>query len=307
MNNSSLIDAVITWVDGHDEAHAQKLKQYLFTIGRSRPEAAAPTRFNAVGELEYCILSIVRFAPWIRTIYIVTDGQTPSILATFKGTVLEHKVKCVDHRDIFNGFDDLLPTFNIMSIEAMLWRIPGLSEQFIYFNDDNFLIRPLVVDDFFHKDQVRVRGRIKLQLHKKTLFRQTQEKSARWAGFKYRYLHLEHVPHALRKDFFETLFLQDPKKYIRNASFPLRDLQQVWPIAWAYHEALNAGAVILDKKLKAIMINPAHHLLKKIKARLATAIKNKQIKFLCVQSLDEADEETFACVISWLRQQIGQL
>ena len=298
---------MITWVDGRDEGHAQKLERYLSAAGGLRPTAAAPTRFNAVGELEYCILSIVRFAPWIRTIYIVTDAQTPTILTTFKGTVLEHKVKCVDHRDIFNGFDVLLPTFNSMSIEAMLWRIPGLSDQFIYFNDDNFLIRPVKADNFFHKEQVIVRGRMKLQLHKKTLFRRTQEKSAQWAGFNFRYLHLEHVPHALKKDFFKTLFLKDPKKYIHNASFRLRDPQQVWPIAWAYHEALSVGSVILDKKLKAIMVNPAHHLFKKIKTRLAIAVKNKNATFLCVQSLDEADEHVFFYIISWLRQQIGQL
>lgn len=31
----------------------------------------------------------------------------------------------------------------------MLWRIPGLSEHFICFNDDLFLLQPVMVGDFF--------------------------------------------------------------------------------------------------------------------------------------------------------------
>ena len=302
------IDAVITWVDGQDDTHAKKLSNYLLDRGIVRPiEGAAPTRFNAVGEIEFCIRSILRFAPWIRTIYVVTDAQAPPILKTFIGTEYDDKIKCIDHRDIFNGHLSLLPTFNSISIEAMLWRIEGLANQFIYFNDDNFLIRAVTPHDFFRDRKVVVRGKMKIQSNKKSFYRTVQEKSAQFVGFKWRYLHLEHVPHALRRDLFDALLRDYPEKYIKNAAFAFRDQQQIWPISWVYHVALKAHTLIRDKQPKAVMVNPAHHSLEKITSRLNRAARDKRVAFLCVQSLDEADENTRRIILDWLHQNISSL
>ncbi|WWD21565.1 hypothetical protein CI109_106051 [Kwoniella shandongensis] len=46
--------------------------------------------------------------------------------------------------------DEALPTFNSFSIESRLAWIDGLSENFIAFNDDMFLLRPLSISDFRH-------------------------------------------------------------------------------------------------------------------------------------------------------------
>ena len=53
----------------------------------------------------------------------------------------------VDHSDILPP--EGRPTFNSHAIEASLHRIPGLSEHFIYFNDDMFLGRPTRPERFF--------------------------------------------------------------------------------------------------------------------------------------------------------------
>ena len=71
-------------------------------------------------ELIYAIRSIVTFAPWIRHIFIVTNGQIPIWLNTE-----DHRISIVTHEDIFPSKDDL-PTFNSMAIEVHLHRIPGL-------------------------------------------------------------------------------------------------------------------------------------------------------------------------------------
>ena len=167
------VDAVITWVDGNDKAHIDKLTHYLTKIGGARPEAAAPTRFNECGEINYCVLSLLRFAPWIRTIYIVTSAQTPPIIMQLKGTPYEQKVILVDERDLFQGVasygldQSYLPIFNSISIETLLWRIPGLANQFIYLNDDWSLIRPVAYEDFFRDDKLVFRGSWKVQSPKK--------------------------------------------------------------------------------------------------------------------------------------------
>ena len=121
------IDAVITWVDGSDPAHAERLRAYLEQTGGPRPAAADPTRFNDAGELEYCVASILRFAPWIARIHIVSDRQQPKLLRLLAGTPFADRLRLVDHREIFAGHEQHLPTFNSRAIITALWRIPGLA------------------------------------------------------------------------------------------------------------------------------------------------------------------------------------
>lgn len=71
--------------------------------------------------------------PWVRYIWIVTNGQTPSWL-----NVTHPKIRMVHHKDIFK-WPEHLPTFNSLAIESHIHRIPGLSDHFIYFNDDMIL------------------------------------------------------------------------------------------------------------------------------------------------------------------------
>jgi hypothetical protein len=156
---SSDIDAVITWVDGGDPAHRRKLQDFLGAAAGGRSPAADPTRFGDCGEIEYCVASLLRYAPWLRTIHIVSDAQTPALIAKLRGTPFESRVRVVDHREIFAGYEQFLPTFSSLSIETMLWRIPGLAERFIYLNDDFQLLRPLAREDFFRDGGVVLRGK----------------------------------------------------------------------------------------------------------------------------------------------------
>lgn len=135
------IDAVYTWVDGADPAWGADRDEALAAIGRIRREAAGAARFRNRDELRYSLRSIHAHAPWLRRIHIVTAGQRPAWL-------VDHpRVRVVDHREILP--DDALPTFNSHAIETALHRIPGLSEHFLYFNDDMFLARPLEPTRFF--------------------------------------------------------------------------------------------------------------------------------------------------------------
>ena len=152
------VDAVITWVDGNDPVHRARREAVLGTAA-STHAAAKPTRFGDCGEVEYCVASLLRFAPWVRTIWIVADRQQPAFLAKFEGTPLADRVRVVDHATIFAGHEHLLPTYSNRSIEAMLWRIPGLAPGFLYLNDDFVLLRDVAWSDFFHADGVVLRGR----------------------------------------------------------------------------------------------------------------------------------------------------
>lgn len=101
------------------------------------------SRYEDNEELRYSLRSVDEFAPWIRRVYLVTNGQVPAWLR------LDHpRLRVVTHRDIFANASHL-PTFNSAAIEMHLHRIPGLSRFFIYMNDDVFFGAPVYPDDFF--------------------------------------------------------------------------------------------------------------------------------------------------------------
>lgn len=84
------------------------------------------------------------YAPFIRNIYLVTDGQTPAWLDTSAPGI-----QVVDHKEIFSD-PTALPVFNSHAIETQLHHIPGLSERYLYLNDDFFFARPTTAGQFFH-------------------------------------------------------------------------------------------------------------------------------------------------------------
>lgn len=140
------IDVVYTWVDGSDPVwNHERLKALGLPESEDAQEASThAARFRSHDELRYSMRSLEAFAPWVRRIYIVTAGQTPHWLDT------EHpQIRVVDHREIFTD-PNVLPVFNSHAIESQLHHIPGLSEQYLYMNDDVFFGRPVSPSLFFH-------------------------------------------------------------------------------------------------------------------------------------------------------------
>jgi hypothetical protein len=144
------IDVVYTWVDGSDEAWRARRDAALDAVGVARlnRQAANDARYISRDELRYSLRGVAAYAPWVRHIWIVTDGQVPPWLDT-----THPKVTVVDHRDIF-GDRGVLPTFNSHAIESQLHHIDGLAEHFLYFNDDFFLGRPVRPTQFFQANGV---------------------------------------------------------------------------------------------------------------------------------------------------------
>lgn len=101
------------------------------------------SRFVDNGELRYSLRSVERYAPWVRNIYIVTNGQVPNWL-----NVNHPRIHIIRHEDIFLDKSHL-PTFSSPAIESHLHRIPGLSKKFIYLNDDVMFGNEIWPDDFY--------------------------------------------------------------------------------------------------------------------------------------------------------------
>lgn len=138
------IDLVYLWVDGNDPDWLSRKRAFTGEYD-NKDDNNCSARFEQNDELKYSLRSVEKYMPWIRNIFIVTDNQTPSWLDT-----TNPKVKIIDHKDILP--EESLPCFNATVIECFLYKIPGLSEHFIYANDDMFAGDMLTQDFFFAED-----------------------------------------------------------------------------------------------------------------------------------------------------------
>lgn len=125
------IDFVITWVDDSDPKWREAFDSYSAKDDREINTDAC--RYRDWGTLRYWFRGVEKFAPWVNKIYFVTYGHMPEWLNTDNP-----KLVIVKHEDYIPSV--YLPTFSSHTIEYNFYRIKGLSEKFVYFNDDMFLI-----------------------------------------------------------------------------------------------------------------------------------------------------------------------
>jgi hypothetical protein len=138
------VDVVYTWVDGRDSSFQAALRRHASSeLGEAELASASLDRYRDNGELRFSLRSLLSFAPWVRRIHILTNGQVPSWLNSS-----HPRVHLVTHVEVFPE-PEVLPTFNSNAIEMHLHRIPGLARRFIHFNDDVFLGRAVRESEFF--------------------------------------------------------------------------------------------------------------------------------------------------------------
>ncbi len=220
------IDIVYTWVNSNDLEWVKKKNHYSKKSNGLPNESNVASRFRENEELKYSLRSVLLNAKWVRTIYIVTDNQIPNWYKEF-----DNRVQFVSHEDIFLNKDDL-PTFNSHAIESNLHRIPGLSEHFIYFNDDFFLRAPVEPSDFFSEDGRQTKFFWSEQVFIPEIL---DEKSVpvdiaarnNVAFLEKNYGHttnrkFKHTPMALKKSVLEQLELEHPEIFVSNSAARFR-------------------------------------------------------------------------------------
>lgn len=159
------IDVVYTWVNGTDpvwlrskEYHESNATLHLSRRTKNSTNAtsihsnssttiddddtSSSNRYRDSNELLYSLRSLWKHASWVRHIYIVTDNQIPKWL-----DMSNPRVSIVPHEKVFKDLGNL-PVFSSPAIEANIHRIEGLSDYFLYFNDDVFLGSATYPEDF---------------------------------------------------------------------------------------------------------------------------------------------------------------
>lgn len=142
MGKDEKIDFVIPWVDGNDpEWQAEKAK---YDPSAVMNDSNTSVRYRDWDNLQYWFRGVENYAPWVNKIYFITWGHLPKWL-----NVNHQKLVIVNHRDYIP--QKYLPTFSSHTIELNMHRIKGLSEHFVYFNDDMFIINKITPEDCFKK------------------------------------------------------------------------------------------------------------------------------------------------------------
>lgn len=132
------IDFVITWLDSSDPEWQKNYNYYSPNAKGDKNEA----RFRNLDNFRYWFRSVEMFAPWVNKIFLVTNGKFPDWINKDNP-----KLVLVKHEDYMPK--ECLPTFNSCAIELHMHKIKGLSEHFVYFNDDMIINGPVSPDYYF--------------------------------------------------------------------------------------------------------------------------------------------------------------
>lgn len=191
------VDVVCTWVDGSSESFKRKLKEaivsHIKVLGYN-PDALSigENQFRDYECLRYSLRSVERFVPWVRHIFVVTNGQMPTWLCP-----KHRRISIISHEEIFPDIS-VLPTFNSSAIDTALMRIPGLSRYFIYINDDMLFGRPSLPHEFFGEN-----GLPKIRFADRLMNSDLghNDRQARSIAYCYQLLDQKFGPEANRKNF----------------------------------------------------------------------------------------------------------
>lgn len=321
------IDAVVTWVDGGDPVWKAKKNAWLNgTPLSSFDDIAGDTRYASVGEVRYCVSSLLRFAPFLRKIFIVTPAQDP-LLDEFLDVHFPERttsVEVVDQDVLFGDCPGCLPVFNSLSVETMIWKIPDLSEHFIYLNDDFLVLRPLERSDLFTEDGRAVVYADTLPCvvpkiwkaikpsskgHKRFGLKDAMVNAADALGGRRTFLYFGHTPVSMIRSLMEGFEASHPGVLQHNADHRFRDPSQFHPQELCALLARDAGKLeqrpfkgsLLYLKPKRNAADEREYLT----SVLSGFDLRSDARFCCFNSLDRASEDGRKMVKGWMAGRLG--
>jgi UDP-glucose 4-epimerase len=275
------IDVVFSWVDGNDpeyqKARASRMQGVVVGEGDE-----AEARYRQVDELKYALRSVYLFAPWVRNIFIATDSPRPEWLD-------EHPRVQLMRSEQFFSDPSVLPTHNSQAVESQLHNIPGLSEYFLYSNDDMFFGRPVQPSMFFSSGGVTkfIEATTRIGLGSSDPSRSGFENSARinrdLLQKKFGHVitrHLEHSPAPLRKSVIARLEATFPDEFRRTAASRFRSKSDISVTNSLYHYyALLDGRAVTQEDAKVLYVDTT---LKSGLGRLPALLRRRQYDLFCL-------------------------
>ncbi len=295
------VDAVYTWVDGDDPEWLERKAATHAAVGLGdlHVTAANSSRFQSHDELRYSMRSLDMYADWIRHVYLVTDDQVPAWLDTS-----HPRLSVVSHRTLF-GDRGRLPTFNSHAIESQLHHLRGLSEHFLYLNDDVFFGRPVTPEHFFTANGLTLFfvSKAKLGLGPPSVLdppvmsaaknnREIIEKSfGTLVTNKFK-----HVPHALRRSVLAEMESEFPEDFARTSRSQFRHPTDISVAAALHHYYAYATGRAVTGSLRYFYADIARE---DTPDRLARLLRLRDYDVFCLNDHDSSrvDPEQQAAMI----------
>ena len=265
------VDAVVTWVDS--SCPRWQAERRLYADAEPEHRFTPPSYPDA--EVSVCLALLVKNLPWLRQVWLVTSRpQVPRCLQADDGLLLG-KVRVVHHDEIFeHGIH--LPTFSSKAIEAHLWRIAGLSERFLYLNDDMYVLRPLARAVFFDGERP-----VAWLSKPPPAFWAESEDPYRRSWWNLRQLRprtksLHHFPVALAKEDLQLAHSLFAEQLSHTLQRRVRTVSDVPPIGAAVNLSIAAGRSVAGKLPAALFRERV------MRMRTVKALASKGYVLLCV-------------------------
>ncbi len=296
------IDFVITWVDGNDPIWQKEFNSYL---PQSRyTDDTHCSRYRSWENLRYLFRGVEKFAPWVNKIHFITCGQKPEWL-----NLNAPKLHFVKHSDYIPA--EYLPTFSSRPIILNLHRIEGLSEHFVCFDDDCFLIDKVEPKRFFRNglpcDKAALKSLypctpfvhckvnnlcvINSSFNKHSVIRKNFRKwfspkagnkllntlvllpGRHFSGF-YDY----HLPQGYLKSTFEEVWKRHEKTLLHTTASRFRNIEDVNPWLLRYWQLVKGDFTMLDVQKDSICFPISDNTLDKI----IQTIEHQKKKIVCL-------------------------
>ena len=268
------MDIVITFVDGNDPLWQQ---DYAQTVGPS----ALAKRYRDWGLLKYLFRGIEKHLPFIRQVHLVVsrESQVPAWIDP-------QNVHIVLHRDIIP--QQFLPVFNSNAREMFLHRIPGLDEEFLYFNDDMFPVADSKKEDFFENGKISIGFAPHIFVGSSyKRFCKNSDRLVRETIGKPRYLLFrrpQHICTPLLKSACEELYSAAENKILSSVT-ALRQPNN-------YSQYIYSDYLFYTKRSTGKRISKKHFSLAAYSAqKIAAWLENPNAKFACINDVTMSDEQ----------------
>ncbi len=279
-DHSKPIDLVYTWVNGDDKEYRQLVNKYS-----EKPIDLNPERTRDIYQLlKYSLRSVEKYAFWINQIHIFTSRpQYPEWL-----NVDHPKISVIHHDEVFSKED--IPTFNYNVIESYIHKIPNLSEEFIYLNDDFLFGNNVSLSDFYTED-----GRILIHgtLFGENLGWRIYNKKNDLFGLGL----IEHSPILIKKDWWQKMQDAKPELIREIKSHRFREDTDVMTYKlYRWYTLKHQSKFVKAIKLPELMKIHTFHKLTNNKNKQHRALEKlirKRPKFYCLnddQGVNPSDE-----------------
>lgn len=281
-----MTDAIITYVNPTDLEWLQQWNDTVESTGATQSISGA--RWRDYKTLPFLLDGIQKYMPWVRTTWLVVSS-----MSQLKGVdiPLNGNIKVVTHDQIIPKC--LLPTFNSTVIELFLYRIPGLAEQFIYFNDDMFPIAPMQESDFFVDGKPALHLKVQTKptynlysFHLKNGYVVASGLTNKTLPCVMRF---GHSASPMLKSSWQYLW-KNAQTLLMNSCTPFRTTKNINQDVVSYYQYLSGNFVTSNRKIKYTTVHK--------RADVEEHLKTRDVQILCINDTgSQADESV---IRDWL-------